>query len=214
MTMVARIGMKEIRCLILILDATTKDDLRDLFVGFGTIKSIEIPKDKDGLARYISSILVTASGFAFIAYESTDEASRVLNERVVCHGRTLSIQLSKRNSGYKPTPGVFLGKNSYSGHYRSHDYRRRSRSHRSHSRSRLSPSRSRSDDRHGSRSHGYHSRSRTRSHTHHSRSHAHRSPSDYRRGSSEHRTYSSSDGHKYDYEIRKHLGVCFMKQLT
>lgn len=49
--------------------------------GFGTIKSIEIPKDKDGLARYISSILVTASGFAFIAYESTDEASRVLNER-------------------------------------------------------------------------------------------------------------------------------------
>ena len=141
--------------------------------------------------------------------------------RVVCHGRTLSIQLSKRNSGYKPTPGVctltyhvlfiVLGKNSYSGHYRSHDYRRRSRSHRSHS---LSPSRSRSDDRHGSRSHGYHSRSRTRSHTHHSRSHAHRSPSDYRRGSSEHRTYSSSDGHKYDYEIRKHLGVCFMKQLT
>ena len=142
--------------------------------------------------------------------------------RVVCHGRTLSIQLSKRNSGYKPTPGVctltyhvlfiVLGKHNFGDRYRSNDHGR-SRSHRSHSRS---PSRSRSYDRHGSLSHGNHSRSRTRSHTHHSRSHAHRSPSDYyRRGSSsERRIYNSSDGHKYDYEIRKHLSVCFMKQST
>ena len=50
-------------------------------MGFGAIKSIEIPKDKDGFTRYISSIFVTTSGFAFIAYESADEASRVLNER-------------------------------------------------------------------------------------------------------------------------------------
>ena len=80
---------------------------------------------------------LTLSGFAFVAYETPEEAQKALNERlgtdggeligrIIAHGSTLSIHLSKRDVGYKPTPGICLccmslsylvmGKQSYREH--------------------------------------------------------------------------------------------------
>ncbi|KAK8823912.1 hypothetical protein WA538_001200, partial [Blastocystis sp. DL] len=173
--------------------STTKDDLHEAFIRFGRIKSIEIPTDNTGRSR----------GFAFLAYETAEEAQKALNERIITHGSTLSIHLSKRDVGYKPTPGIFMGKLSYRDHRPSvrDDSRDRSRhSHhhsrsRHHSSSRHSPSRRSPSNHHDHHSHrDHHDESRHRSHYARSRSHD-------RSGSR--RVEASRDGKRYDFVIHR-----------
>lgn len=50
-------------------------------------------------------------GFAFVNYFNDDDARNALNNLngKDFNGKPLKVEFSKRNSGYKPTPGVYLG---------------------------------------------------------------------------------------------------------
>lgn len=127
----------------------SEDDLREEFGKLGPIKTIHIPMDMDGVNR----------GFAFLTFESPVDAKRALDERITLFDRTLMVELSHRNTGYKPTPGAYLGKKSLSNsrrynrddrsrrYYDDYDRRRHHSHHRHHSRSRRYDSRDYSRDR-------------------------------------------------------------------
>lgn len=97
----------------------TEEDLHKLFDKFGKIAELKVMRDQEKKSRWGFGAALTRRGFGFVTFENREDASKALEEkwarrarvrrRFELYGSELVTELSRRNKGYKPTPGVCSG---------------------------------------------------------------------------------------------------------
>lgn len=87
---------------------TQERDLKEVFSKYGPLEDVQVVYDaQSGRSR----------GFAFVYFESTEDA-KAAKDRVnglEIDGRKIRVDYSITQRAHTPTPGIYMGKPSYSG---------------------------------------------------------------------------------------------------
>ncbi|XP_040295578.1 transformer-2 protein homolog beta isoform X3 [Bufo bufo] len=94
---------------------TTERDLREVFSKYGPIADVSIVYDQQSRR---------SRGFSFVYFENVDDAKEAKERAngMELDGRRIRVDFSITKRPHTPTPGIYMGRPTYSGSSRRRDY--------------------------------------------------------------------------------------------